>query len=340
MKITILIPHFKTGKMTAYTISQLLKHKGEHELNIVVIDNNAGDGSVKYLEPFSKHFTYLPYPNDRLQSHGIAFDFALELNYVNTGYFITLESDSFPIQDGWLDYYEYLVSQEVDCAGSILQLSGGSYLHPAGALYKKSNWDKAIYDCSNIPYAYLPNIATKEGFDSHLMVHDSIFAKFMKNPDDYIELSSSYKPYVLRLGYEKLAHYSPIGLGVFHNGMGNRQESIKTFRDRSIASEADTLTFDNKQKLIYRIGAEPGQWFSWWHAHNKKSINSIPTEIKWLPGKENQQQEYTLNEAGIKHLWAISAYHGYTPENERDVALLKQSIPDLLYETLPSSQKI
>ena len=42
MKITALIPHYKTGKMTAYSIAKLLEHKGEHDLKIVVIDKHTG----------------------------------------------------------------------------------------------------------------------------------------------------------------------------------------------------------------------------------------------------------------------------------------------------------
>jgi hypothetical protein len=69
------------------------------------------------------------------------------------------------------------------------------------------------------------------------------------------------------------------------------------------------------------------------------NIFHIPTETKWLPGKEGQQQEYTLSEANIRHLWAISAYHG-TDLNDGDVAKIKQTLPETLYETLPEHQKI
>jgi len=60
MKFTILLPHYKTGKMTAYTIAQFLKHKGKHDIEILVVDNNAGDGSIEYLSPFQGIIQYYP----------------------------------------------------------------------------------------------------------------------------------------------------------------------------------------------------------------------------------------------------------------------------------------
>src|SRR5574343_497018 len=143
MKISILIPHYKVGKITAYSISKIIQHKGIHEVDIIVIDNNPGDGSSEYFKPFEPDITYIPYPKDKLQSHGIAFNYALDNGYVHTDYFITLENDSFPVKDGYLDYYEKIINAGMDAAGSILELSGGCYMHPCGALYTTSVYFEA-----------------------------------------------------------------------------------------------------------------------------------------------------------------------------------------------------
>lgn len=337
MKISILIPHFKTGKMTAYTIAQLLKYKGDHEVEILVIDNNAGDGSVQYLKPFAKDIKYQAYPKDMLQSHGIAFDFILP--YVKNDYFITIESDSFPTTEGWLDYYENLINNGYDAGGSLLQLSGGEYLHPCGAFYSKKVWQEAKDYCNSVEYAYFPNMALREGFACHLMVHKSIVEKVMDAPYDYVEPAGDYgkmsrKDIVLRM-----MHYSPV-VAPFHNGMGGNNESIKTYGQRNATSEVPTIILSNKQKLLARIGYEPGQFLYYFMLAKGKKIFHIPTEVNWISGKENQQQEYTLMENGFKHLWGISSYHGHTPEGEEAVAELKQRIPSELYSTLPDTQKI
>jgi len=336
MKFSLLVPHYGTPKMTAFTIAQLLKYKGDHEITIFIVDNNSGDGSLSYCSPmWAPNIWVYPYPKEQLQSHGIAFDFVMP--FVQDEWVITLESDSFPTKPDWLDYYEDLINKGYDGAGSLLKLSGGEYIHPAGALYKKSIWQEAKAYCKSIKYAYFPNMSMKEGFACHLMVHSNILQDFLSSPNDYIELSTSYLPYTNSLAAEKRYYYEPVN-APFHNGMGKNQESIHTYGIRNLESEAENVLLDNKYKLINRIGAEPGQWFSWWQKAMGKSIFQIPTEVKWIEGREGRQQEYTLMENGFRHIWGVSAYKDVDPNDE--IAKIKQCIPEELYETLPEHQKI
>src|ERR1700749_2044861 len=156
MKFSIVFCHYKTGKMSAYTVAQLLKYKGNHDIEILICDNNAGDGSMEYLSPFKDQITVFDYPKDRLQSHGIGYNLLFE--NASNEWVICMESDSFPIKEGWLDYYVRLINEGYDGAASLLQLSGGCYGHPAGALYKRSIWADAWhylhFDCQ---YYYFPN---------------------------------------------------------------------------------------------------------------------------------------------------------------------------------------
>src|SRR5690242_2293628 len=306
MHISILIPHYKS-KITLYCISQILKYKGNHKVDICVVDNSRPEHDMPLFLPYLDKIKYFSYPTHKIQSHGIAFDFVIP--EINTEYFITLESDSYPTNDKWLDYYENLINSNVDCGGSLFHLSGGTYLHPCAAFYKKSNWEQAKeYWSKECQYKYFPNIAMKEGFASHLMVHESILESFWGNPEDYIELSDSYKPYTKENALQKLDYYSPVGNGVFHNGMGKFQESVNTYGRRNIITGKEDLKIDNRAKLIFRVGYEPGQSFHYWHLTNDKNWYYIPTEIKWMEGMKGQQQEYTINEAGVKHLWAGSSY--------------------------------
>jgi hypothetical protein len=336
MKFTVLIPHWRTLKMTSFTVAQFLKYKGGHDIDIIVIDNSYPDESIKGLEPFKDQITILNNTSDKLSSHGIAYDMAMPL--VKSELIITAESDSFPTKEGWLDSYEDIIDKGYDCAGSLLRLSGGTYTHPAGALYRKSIWEEAKAYCDIMPYSYFPNMALHLGFPSHLMVHNSILNDFLAEPEDYIELADGYKPYSAYNAECKRLHYSST-VNPFHNGMGNKQEDINTFGFRTIESEASTILLDGKSKLIKRIGAEPGQWFSWYHAAMNKRVYNIPTDVRWLLGKENQQQERTIMDNGFTHLWGVSAYHG-TDLQDGDVAKIKQSLPEELYNSLPEYQKI
>lgn len=336
MRFSILIPHYCTGKMTSYTVAQLLKYKGHHELDIVVIDNKP-DGSIKYLDPYLDEISIVDFPNDRTQSHGAAFDYVVP--HLHTEHFITLESDGYPTKENWLDYYENLINHGYDAAGSLLDLSGGTYLHPCGAMYKKSVWEECQKYCDSIPYSYFPNMARKEGFDCHLMVHDSIYNQFMENPEDYVDLADGYKPYNAYKATQRKEYYRSIR-NPFHNGMGGRQESESTYGKRTIASDSYfSLLTPKSQKLIFRIGYEPGQYLSYWMEATGKKVFYIQTNVVWVPGREHENQEYTIMENGLKHIWGVSSYRDSDATNN-DWIRRKQIAPVELYETLPDHQKI
>lgn len=339
MKFSVIIPHYKTGMMTAYSISQFLKYKGKHDVNIIIVDNNDGDDSIKYLDPFLEDILIVPYPKDRMQSHGIAINFALELGYVDTSYFITAESDSFPVLDNWLDYYEDKIKKGYDCIGSLLLLSGGQFLHPTGALYKKNIWEQAKKYCDNIEYSYLPNIAMKDDFPCHLMVHNRVFDDFCKNPTKYVTLHNSYKNSTPLEIVNKVIGYEPV-CGVFHNGMGQNQESLSSYGHRNVLIEPKDILLKNDEDIIYRMGSEPGQMLCYWQLAMGKKLFYVPTETKWLPNRQNQQQEYTLMENGFKHLWGVSAYNGCTAEDYQDIVKFKENQVQELYNSLPEHQKI
>lgn len=337
MRISILLPHWKTGHMTAYTLAKLLEYKGKHEIQIFVINNNSGDGSEAYLKPFMDNIKYFEYPKDRLQSHGCAFDWVMP--HVTTEYFMTIESDSFPTKDNWLDYYEYLIEQGNDCAGSILTLSGGSYMHPAGALYKRSVWQEAKNYCDKIEYSYFPNMSNRSGFDCHLMVHNSIVDDVIAAPEDYMELAKNYKGLTKEEILAKRDYYLPV-VAPFHNGMGTKQEAFLTYAQRNIQSESPHTILDNRQKLINRMGAEPGQWLTYYMVATGKLMAVIPTEIKWMPNRGGQQQEYTLMENGFKHLWSVSAYFENENQEFQDIVVPKRKQVEELYNSLPNHYKI
>lgn len=307
MRFSIIIPHYKTGKMTAYTISQIQKLKGKHDVDIIIVDNSNGEG-IEYIKPES-NVIIVNYPTDLMQSHGIAFDFALEHIPTISEYFITLESDSFPTQYNWLDYYENLINEGYEMAGSRLRLSGGEYLHPAGAMYRKSNWKEAkvLVEAYNKIYKYNPNSIVKPEFAYHGMGSKGV-------QDE---------------------NYRPIAEGVFHQGQGFKDEYLATYGQRTIANEQDSILIPNECAFNYqRVGYEPGQWFSYWHYAMGKKVKQIDTEIEWMPNRVNQQQEYTLTSNGVKHLWGVSAYHNASIDELSDIVARKNQVVEELYSTI------
>lgn len=337
MQFSILIPHYRS-KITAYAIHKLLENKGRHEIEIIIIDNSQ-DKSVKYIEPFMDEIIYVKYPKDKLQSHGISFDWAIESDYVSNENFICLESDSYPTNDKWLDLYEKCINEGYETGGSLLWLSGGEFVHACGAFYKKSIWHEAKDYCDKIEYSYFPNMSYSFGFDCHLMVHNSILDTVLDNPDDYIELSNTYRGLSKEEMLAKRDNYRPV-VNPFHNGMGRLNETLATYGQRCAKIDAPNILLNDKPKLINRMGYEPSQWFFYWQLSMKKKVIIFPTETKWLPNRENQQQEYTETANGLIHIWCGSSYLDMANTPMNDVYEFKKNQIEQLYNSLPKNLKI
>ncbi len=301
MKTTILIPHYRTGAVTAHSVKRFLQCRGRHTINIVVIDNSNGIGVDRI--PKSPDVTIISYPVDLLQSHGIAFDYALQ-NHSDLidECFITAESDSFPIADTWLDHYEDYWNQGWDMAGSRMKLSGGEYVHPAGAMYRKTNWIEARECVDSYGYHF---------YDSGLSSPSCI--SLMRKEKIIGEIAE-----------EKLKRYLPVAESVFHQGMAFCDDSLDRYGARSISNQPQAILPRDGVDEYRRIMYEPGQWFSYWHLARGKRIKEVPTEIRWMPGRVNQQQEFSLMENGLKHLWGITAWDGSECEEMQDVIDFKR----------------
>lgn len=322
MKISIIIPHYKS-EITAYSVSQFIRYKGNHEIDILVVDNSFPDESIRCLEVFKEKVKIIKPDLSRLSSHGVALDIAMD--QVKTPYAICAESDSFPTCCGYLDYYQPIIDNGYDAAGSILQLSGGTYQHPAGLLIKKSTWQECKDYVESVPYFYIPNSAIVEGFASHVMIHKDIWDFFLQRPEAFVELPANCKGLSRDKWEEKKLHYSAIATGVFHNGMGNLKESINTYGQRNLQTGIIDAIIDGKEKIIPRVGLEPGQFLSYWMVANNKKIAQLPTETKWVTGREGQQQEYTITDGGFKHIWCGSSYLSMKGTDLNDVYEFKKN---------------
>lgn len=324
MDYTVIVPHFRNGKITAVCLSHLLRNSDKRLAEILVVDNASTDGSAAYLKPFADQITLINYPGDRVQSHGNAFSFALPL--VKTEHIITVESDSYPVVPQWLDYYDRLAAS-ADLAGSVLRLSGGTYLHPAGALYRTALWKEAEAYCRSSLYALMPNAAKRDGFHYHLMVHKRALAAFQADPAAFgVQLSA---PVALQ----------PKEFCALHTMIGSNDESVTAYGQRDCVSEPARVLCDDKLDVIHRVGFEPGQFLCYWALRCGYRMVQVPTEVMWLPGRVNQQQDYTLTEGGFKHLWGMTAYYLCPIPELADITQAKAAQLDALYAALPAEHR-
>lgn len=338
MNISILIPHYKSGKVTAYSISQFLKNSGKHNIKIYISNNSPDDDSVKYLKPFINDVVVVDYPSNMLQSHGIGVNRLAEL--CDTEYFVTAETDSFPTNETWLDEIEKLINEGYDAGGSFLELSGGMYMHPCGAFYSKKAWKECDDYLKQSPFKIVPNVCNGgDGFDYHLMIPNKFWDKVLDSPQDFFDLSNSYKNVPRETIIERTNHYSS-SVCAFHCAMGLANESCNTYGRRNIETEPPIVLFNRLNGLYKRVGYEPGQYFTYWMMAMGKKIAYMPTEIKWLPNREKQQQEYTLMCNGFKHIWAGTAYLDMKDTEYNDVYEFKHNYIESLYNSLPENKKI
>lgn len=338
MNVSILLSHFKTGKMTAFTVYQILKHSINHNIEILICDNNSGDGSVEYLEPFKDKIKIFNYPKDVIQSHGIGYEYLLP--HISNSHFITLESDSYPLNDKWIDFYDIFVRNDYAIAGSLLRLSGGRYIHVAGSFYSLDFWKEAKQYCEQLPYHYLSNFGVNYGFDCHIMVHNNIWNYFLDNPSAFVELPESKKNYTKGQILENERYYRPV-VCAFHNGMGFNDEIANQIGNRNPVNDPAYILYPpSKRTIIHRVGYEPGQWLTYYALASGKRVAEIGTETIWMANRENQQQEYTETENGVRHLWGVSSFAFSDKEDIQDIAVRKRNLPEELYETLPEEYKI
>lgn len=131
----------------------------------------------------------------------------------------------------------------------------------------------------------------------------------------------------------KANNYSPATMP-FHSGLGQFQESFGTYAARNIESEPAGILLHDDTDFIYRMGYEPGQWLSYWMLATGKALYYIPTKTKWMEGRTNQQQEYTINEYGFQHLWGISSYFNFDHPDFKDIVDFKAKQVEELFQSI------
>lgn len=340
MDITILIPHYKQWKITCYTVYQFLKYTEGTNIEIVVINNSYPDESIKYLEPFRSNprVKIIDHITNQCNSHGIAYEFALK--DVKTKYVLLSESDCFPTRP-FIEYLDLFVRNDYDLAGNIMQLSGGRYLHPASTLMKVDFWREVKQYYENSPYHYLSNFGMVDGFAAHVMVHNDVWDFFLQKPNAFVDLPEDKKNCTKEDILENERFYKSIAHSVMHNGMGMVNETVDMIGQRSHYNQPQQILLTGREKIVHRIGYEPGQAIFYMALAMGKKVCEIPVEeLVWMPGRENMQQEYTLSETGCKHLWGCSSFAYSDLPEIKDIIERKNKLPEELYSTLPEELKV
>ncbi len=106
-KVTILVPNYKTLKLTQLCLQLIRKHTPKNLAKIIVIDNNSQDDSLKYLRSLpwidliERSDAQLNIENPT-RPHAEALD--LGLAQVRTPYVLSIHTDTLVRHDQWLDF--------------------------------------------------------------------------------------------------------------------------------------------------------------------------------------------------------------------------------------------
>ncbi|MFW5450642.1 MAG: glycosyltransferase family 2 protein [Methylophagaceae bacterium] len=117
-EVSILIPHYKTLKMTQLCLQLIEKNTDLSKVEVIVIDNGSNDASSEYLKSVNWITLII---RDKIEgesgahAHGNALDLAL--GSVKTSYFLSIHTDTFVIDPDWLTFLLGQIKIEDNLAG-------------------------------------------------------------------------------------------------------------------------------------------------------------------------------------------------------------------------------
>ena len=117
-QVTVLLPNFKTLKLTMLCLGLIQKFTDLERTRVVVIDNDSRDESTEYLRTLSwiKLLERKSEPDDTPPlAHARALD--LGLGFVETPFVLSMHTDTFVKHSAWLDFLLDRISASPDIAG-------------------------------------------------------------------------------------------------------------------------------------------------------------------------------------------------------------------------------
>lgn len=311
MKVSVLIPHYRTAKLTAACIWHYKKYPIPVEHELIICDNSPDHWSIKAITETELGAGVAVVPGRKgFYSHAEGYHQAYQ---VATGRWVfTSESDSWPVKDGWFEPY-LDASYAYDFIGPEMPMGSGLFVHPAGALVNYKVIEAALnWQYNNKQWVFVPSGAVALGTSNkpyHVVCNEAFLAG-KSLPHDLIE---------------QIALWNPVG--VWQEQRSFNEDSFDTYNKRTDAN------FTPDREWYNRIAWEPGQHLHYLSKHLGFKILKISTEINWMPGRDGKQAEYSTVFGGFKHLWA-GTVASVAQLDEPVMALKRRQIEDA-YAKLP-----
>lgn len=285
-KLSIIAASYKTPIWLATMVAAFKKYPFSIESELIVTDNSPGHPSIRALTETSLgEGVKIVQGNPDFPSHGHGYDLAYAES--DGDWIMCTETDAFPVRHAWGDGY-VKSSVDHDIIGPLVPQSSGPYIHPAGAMYRRTliesakSWQEAHRQWVFVPGAGA--MLKTHPKACHVVAHqDWLSDQFIPGDvQQQIDLWKQAGP------FQEMRSFDP-------------DDSFDTYQHRT-----QILNFEpNNGKLFYnRIGYESGQWLAYYAERNGFRVLRCPNEIIWMHGHEGRQAaESRIFGGGMLHCW-------------------------------------
>lgn len=321
MKVSVLIPTYKTWRWTAICIWHFKKFGLTVDSEIIVCDNAPDHPAIRAITDthLGNGITVVSGNRD-FHSHGNGYDIAARL--ATGDWFFTAETDSFPTREGWFEEYQK-ASEHWDLIGPEVPQSSGRYIHPAGALMNREIYEAALtWQEHNQDWWFVPGAGLRFGEDKpyHIVAHHDDERLNTKDPDVHLWRSAgpyqemrnfdddNWTDYHLRTGIGHFLHAHPVDKGTYYR----------------------------------KLGWEAGQWLAYFAEQylNKRCLR-IPAQLLWMDGKHGQQaQQSGMWDGSFVHCWGGTVSNLGPNAMAEDVKRFKLAQQDRYWQQLPARLRL
>lgn len=294
-KLSILCASYKQPYWVAIMAAAFKKFPFSLESELIVVDNSPGHPSIKALTETSLgEGVKIINGNPDFPSHGNGYDLAY--NQSDGDWIMGVETDAFPFRHGWGEEY-IKVSPHFDLIGPLVPQSSGSYIHPAGAFYRRELIESVKeWQRDHSRWVFVPGAGAMLKTSPkacHVVAHEDWLAEFLISQDTrkQIDLWKSAGP------FQEMRCFD--------------EDTFENYGQRTAITNLEPA----EGKPYYnKIGFEAGQFIHYFAKKNCFRVLSCPNEIIWMQGHEGRQAAESRIFGGLTHVWggtvtSVSAQH-------------------------------
>lgn len=315
-KLSIICASYRQPFWLAIMVSAFKKYPFSIESELIVTDNSPGHPSIKVLtETPLGDGVKIVQGNPDFPSHGMGYCKAYDAS--DGDWIMCTETDAFPTQHAWGDHW-LKESPDYDLIGPLVPQSSGLYLHPAGAMYRRTlieaakNWQEAHKQWVFVPGAGA--MLKTHPKACHVVAHADWLADQLVPGDmqAQINLWKQAGPFQEMRSFDD-------------------DDSFETYPHRT-----GIHNFEPRNgKLFYnRIGYESGQWLAYFAERNGYRVLRAPNEMIWMHGHEGRQAAESRVFGSCLHVWGGSVTSCFPQNMASDVVAYKKKQQEKYFEMM------